>query len=181
MIDRMSNPSPSPDIQSGTAQSGRSFFRRYGKRALVIMIVLLVAGLIFGVLYGLRNLVGLKPYTIENGGAKYDVLFYLTAKPVKTKSGNALQDGNDAFLTAKPSASDGITDCSQIGKGWKEAFKINWQGEQQSVCTVADMNYTAYLPFEGRQHLVSLTYEEVSADGEIEVARQIFESVRISQ
>lgn len=150
------------------------------KKMLPVIVVVLVAG--GGWLFYKSYFSGLGTNTISNGGYTYSVELFKPSGQVRLNDGSEDLKHSDTVLILKPSDSSKLNNCSQIGNGWTEAFKVSIYDQSVPVCQPSSVgNYTTYFTALDQRHLFSITFKETPSEEVYPDLKTIFESVTVSE
>jgi hypothetical protein len=155
---------------------------RFLKKAIIIIIVLIVIAL--GGLFFKSTLTGLGTKTLSNGGYTYTFKFYKSANLVQLSGGsNAYKYLDHSIAGVLPSNSPSLTNCSQIGASWTQAFTVNVYGVNGPVCTPNSLNevFSFYFTALNHNQLFTVTYNGPQTSSVYPTLQTIFGSIKVSQ
>ena len=133
----------------------------------------------------LGHLSNLKTETVKNGDFTYSFKFYKAAVATQTGGENTYKYSDKSIADPQPTNEKLVSNCSQLGAKWNQAFIIELDDTQRPVCTYVTSDVQAYdmiFPALNNNHLFLITTynspETASSDATL---KTIFESIKVSQ
>jgi hypothetical protein len=150
------------------------------RRVLFVSIPLtVVLAVAVGTWLFVRSLAALTPHTVYNSSFEYTFLFYRSSETVNLQGGSGLKFDGKAFVVAKPTSTDIITDCARLGTKWQPAFHVRIEGVEYPVCRLRDNVFLVTFNHGNTKHLFEISYSAPHAINTTDV-KQIMESIKVA-